>query len=362
MLLKTAYESWSQMRIVIGQRYKPFSHIPGEAFVLPGSAFGFQIYPTLIKVYDLTLARPLLISELALDITGPALDFTIQQDLERGEIKVWGRYKEGYLRYLISPINNGKEFALTLEKGPPKFTLNSNFFEKSNVYQTKEMNRLSLGSHRAQDWELIKRKGDLVDILPLWSKLGNWIPQTPFEGWEGTLILLKKCKEAIESKEKTILYNLFLDLFRAAFQGGLYPCLEDLCFQGYGITPPSREFTGSSLFLLSEGAKAIQNLFISIQSREIVFLELLPPQFHCGRFVGIDCEHLGTLSMEWSKKTIRRLIFHSTNESEVFFRFQHGLKRFRLRTNNKDRGRFIDVGTPLKLECNVLYFLDNFQG
>jgi hypothetical protein len=223
------------------------------------------------------------------------------------------------------------------------------------------LSRLSLGSHRAQDWELIRRRGDLTDILPLWIRLGSWIPQTPLESWEGTLGLLKKCKEAIKSKEKLILYDLFLDLFKASFRGGLYPYLEDLHYQGYELSSPGEDFRGSPLLLLSEGAKAIQDLFISIQPQEIGFLETLPPQFHCGRFVDIDCGDLGSLSMEWSKKTIRRVIFQSRSDTEVLFRFQHGLKKFRLRTCDKDRGQFMEIGSPFRLERNSVYFFDNFR-
>ena len=349
------------MRIVIAQRYKPFSHIPGESFVLPGTKLGFQIYPTLIKVYDLSFAKPVLFAEIPLTIKGPASDFTIQQDLERGVIKVWGHYKEGYLRYLISPTNGDREFAIVIEKAPPQFSLLSDHPENKIIYQTKKMGRLSLGGHRAQDWELIKRGGDLVDILPLWSKLGHWVPETPFKGWEGSLALLKKCKEAIESKEKMILYDLFLDLFKAAFQGGLYPCLEDIYYQGYSLPLPTPGFEGSPLFLLSEGSKAIQDIFVSLRSKEIALLEALPPQFHSGRFIDIDCGDLGTLSMEWSKKTIRRMIFFSNSDNEILFRFQNGIKRYRLRTNSKDQGPFIEVGIPLRTKPNTSYFFDNFQ-
>ena len=72
----------------------------------------------------------------------------MQQDLEKGEVVITGKTVEGYKRHAI-------------QRGtiPP------------------HIERLSLGSHKWLDWEMVKRRGDLCDILPVWFRLGQMVPR-----------------------------------------------------------------------------------------------------------------------------------------------------------------------------------------
>src|ERR1700722_20786526 len=106
------------MRIKIAQRLHPFSHIAGEKFVLPQSMLGFEIYPTKFCVYDLSSSKPSFLREQTINLNGPEKDFTIQQDLERGELIVWGHYQEGYLRYRLIPSSDVKDFLQVVERSP----------------------------------------------------------------------------------------------------------------------------------------------------------------------------------------------------------------------------------------------------
>ena len=57
------------MRITIGLRHHPFTHVPGTFVVLPGSTLQLQIFPTLIKVAGH--------EEIPLTLEGPIEKFTI---------------------------------------------------------------------------------------------------------------------------------------------------------------------------------------------------------------------------------------------------------------------------------------------
>lgn len=349
------------MQIKIAQRLRPYSHVSGEKFVLPGSFLGFEIFPTLMRVYDLSGRNVNLIGEHTLNLKGPVADFTIQQDLEKKCLRVWGHYKEGYVRYRISSAGGGKSFAWTVERSPEGFDLGFSSATAESDYQTLDAPRLSLGNHQAQDWQQMRMRNDLTALLPIWFRLGQMMPQTGCSGWEGNIELLQRCKDAEESGDKLKLHSLWLDLFHAGFVGGLYPRLVDAQHQGYGEKPVSNTFEGSPLFLLAEGSKLIQNLFIKIAPAQIDILKVLPPQFHCGRFLDIPCGEMGRLSMEWTKKSIRRMIFRPASSDELLFHFQHGLKRFRLRAGDKDRGRFVETGHPIKLTKDFAYLLDKFE-
>lgn len=374
------------MRITVTERLRPFSHTPGIECVLPGSSYSVQIYPCFLRFYELSTTPPTLKFELALHFKGPLARFTVSEDLERGEIKVWGDTAEGFMRYRL--VNEAKfpGINLIIEKAPREgvhVAVKEGTFvwyrekgvdsvrealmnatemlalgkEDINIYSAPVTDRLSLGSHKAQDWDLVKRRLDLTEIFPVWYRLGQLIPSVPIIK-EGTGHLLLKCQELIANRKSEAIYSAFLELFQAGFQGILVPRLVDNQYQGIISTdrePPSE----SPLFLLSEGARLIRNLFIEEKGNEIDLLPASPPQFHCGRFIQVPLKG-GVIDLEWSKKTVRRLVFYATEDQEIIFNVKH-LKSFRLREAKNDKGQRLMVGNPIKLEKNCYYFFDNFM-
>ncbi len=298
-------------RIVIAQRLRPFSHEPGTKCLLPGSTHEVTIYPALIVINK---------QEIPIPLTGPVQDFTVQLDLEKGYVKVWGHYVEGFLRYRIQANTDGS-FSIITEKSPLE-----NLFpqEMKTPYQPQSEERLSLGSHKAQDWSLVSRRADLSEIFPVWFRLGQLLPHSHSEDIDS---LLSTCQQQIFSREKLKIFPSFLNLFRAGFDSILAPRLIDTQHQGFPLPPVGK---GSPLALLTEGSKLIRSLFFSQEGNKIEILPLLPPEFHAGRFVSISCGALGTLDMEWTKKSLRRLVFHSHTNSEIQFIFPKELKSYRL--------------------------------
>lgn len=341
------------MDIKIAERLRPFSHLPGSSCLLPGTHLSFQIFPALIAVHQLSASEPKFIEEIPVPAKGPVKDFTLQLDLEKGCIHVWGESKEGYFRYRILATAQPNQFMIKIEKGladwSPKPT---NLYPSWGIHQSHVpalTDRLSLGNHKSQDWEMIKRRGDLTEILPAWLRLGQLTEQPKELAYEGTAALLKIC----ENSSKENVYEAFQNLFYAGFEGILSPRLADTQYQGFQLTSAPTQL--SPLILLTEGAKAIRSLFFRSQQNELFILPSLPPQFHCGRFLHVSCGSLGLLDLEWSKKMIRRMVFHVQKSGAVNFHFPHEIRAFRL------NGQMYPTEKPIEMEEGKLYYFDRFQ-
>ncbi len=324
------------MRIKIAERLRPFSHCPGTLCVLPGSQNIVQVFPTLIKVNG---------NSFPLELSGPVKDFTVQLDLEKRCIWVWGTYKQGYRRFKL--FSDQGTFKMIEVRGPNR--------EKATAAALPSFERLSLGSHKKQDWCLIKRRESLEEIFPHWIRLAQMMPDSIDPHREGTAALLEHCERAIQNNDALAVYPAFLNLFHAGFEGILSPRLNDADHLGLGVSSYSGE--ASPLVLIKEGARYIRQLFVN-SNEAVEILPCLPPQFHCGRFLDVALQY-GKLDLEWSKKLIRRMIFHSTCKQTVTFRFQKGIQEFRFSSQSKSET--IQAGQPLEFESNQTYFFDRFK-
>ncbi len=78
--------------------------------------------------------------------------------------------------------------------------------------------------------------------------------------------------------------------------------------QYQGLMPLERsQGNVSPLAFLTEGARLIRNHFIEEEPNGIKILPALPPECHAGRLINVAIKGVN-LDLEWSKKTIRRLI------------------------------------------------------
>lgn len=334
------------MRFTIAERYRPFSHQPGTSCVLPRTDLRFQIFPALIRVFE----EEALVSEIQLAVLGPVKDFTVQLDLEKGRIRVWGTAASGYMRYSIYPAANQEKFVLVQETGTKDHAPEC----EKVVYE-----RLSLGSSKAQDWDMVKRRMDMADILPVWFALGQQMAKSERAPAEGTAAVLHECRRAIIADDSRRFLEPFKVLFQTGFDGILAPRKTDVDYQGFQLPPVSSEF--SSIALLSEGAELIRSLFFSYNDRVADILPALPVEFHCGRFIDVKCGSQGTVDMEWTKKAIRRVIFRASENGAIRFAFPRDIKRFRLRLSETDRGQKLEPHTPIEIVAGNVYYLDRFE-
>jgi hypothetical protein len=369
------------MRISISEQLRPFSHLPGTSVILPGWGCQVEVFPCLIRFYDLKMAIPILIKELRLDLKGPIQQFTVCNDLEKGRITISGITADGWIRYhLISSQNHEGGIRLLAEKVPlggfPIYQeqeqhllhdkewidiLGKNsFFEP---YQTPPCDRLSLGNHKAQDWEFVKRRLNLTEILPFWHRLGQLIPPVTSQGVnERALLLLEACRRSFIEEKPEDAQQIWLNLFRGGFKSLLIPQIEDSDYQGLIPQQPLVSLNISPLILLVEGARLIRHLFFQQEKDKIAILPYLLPALPCGRLLDVSLEGGGSLSLEWTKKTIRCLILSSEHDQELSFKFRSHVRSYRLRQSTTDKGKRISCDqTSLFLKKNTRYFFDNFQ-
>ncbi|MCE5317302.1 MAG: hypothetical protein LLG04_08060 [Parachlamydia sp.] len=350
------------MKITIAERLHPFSHVPGIACMLPGSSLKLQIFPTLLRLYDLASFNPELKGEATLTLTGPVKDFTVLQDLERCEITVFGQAQEGYFRYHCRANEGGMFIEVvkaSIQMQSHAACIQLGVTSTLQKPLDRSLERLSLGWHKAQDWTQMQRRLALEELLPLWHRLGQMTPKPIAHAHEGSALMLDACRELIAKSDREALVPAFQKLFLAGFTDLFIPRLEDDQNQGFALLALSQECQLSPLILLTEGTDLIRSLFVQQENNAISILPALPPQFHCGRLVGIECEPCGSLDMEWSKKQIRRLKFRAKTDGQVQFLFQPELKEFRLRAGS--RKEIMACGDTLSIEKGQEYLLDNFR-
>lgn len=358
------------IRITIAERLRPFSHTPGTYCLLPGTPYQLRIYPTRVEIVSISSCDAVPPFVIDLQLQGPAADFTIQQDLEKCCVLVWGHYQEGFVRYRIFSKDSGVFFEIErcpdgglilfspdkhLMTQKQSFQLPVSAFDAGTVFPT----RLSLGSHKAQDGDLIRRRGQLEEIFPLWFRLGmlfgqeeaKTAPEHP---------LLERCAESVLNRDILKIYAAFKTLFLAGFRGLLCPRLEDDEFQGlYPKNTTETSAIASPLILLSQGAAWIRQIFLQVQQDTLIFLPALPPEFHAGRMTDLVTP-FGEVDLEWSKKSLRRAVLRCKKTLSLSVLFSKELKAFRLHTNADSRGKIVPIGQPLDIVAGELYFLDNF--
>lgn len=319
------------MNLKIAQRLRPYSHVPGAACLIPGTLSRLRAYPTRLEIDGTVFPLPL---------TGPVQEFTLQQDLEKHCVFVFGRAPEGYFRLRIE----GKEGSIALhsEKGPlegDELRIQGTFVPKA------PFERLSLGSHKALDWDLVQRRADPKDWLPVLFCLGQKIPPLSPQPLLGTARLLDL------PKERLLLDSALENFFKAAFHEILVPRLKDDQYQGLS---PDESASGHPAYLLQEGYQQIRSLFFSQNERRLAFLPRLPLSADAGRLLSIKAPGIGEIDFEWSKNLLRRVWIRPDTTGEIILELQKEIRSFRAYRKKQK------ATEPLLLEKGKFLYLDQF--
>lgn len=299
----------------IADRFRPFSHLPGTQFPLPFSTLGVQVFPAALVVLPESRWIPL-------KIEGPVLQFTATLDLEKGVITVLGQSQRGYFRYSLFSKNGAVYFFQ--DKGEALFEQLA-----KELPPPPSLERISFGSSKKLDWELVKRRRDLKEILPVWFRLGQMIPPQEF----------KQEPSLLQSGD-------FETLFHAGFSGIFYPESTDITHSGLLLPPIGK---GENPFVsLSEGYKKIRSWLIQ-EGESCAILPQAPyPQ---GRAAYLKTA-FGSVDFEWTKGRLRKVWIDCQKDSS--FTFPKSLKSCRLKGNR------LDLKKPLVLTQGK-YFLDRFE-
>lgn len=352
------------MNISIAERYRPFSHQFETMAMLPKSYLGFQIFPAMLRVFDLSGPFRKQIDERNINIHAPVKGFTVLQDLEKGHLKVWGEGSKGYFRYRIQALQDGHSFVIIPEREPnefPIFTQSAQTVEEVNNDHSP-IERLSFGITKSQDWTLVNRRLKMMEILPFWHKLGQMLPVPQITNLEsmGTLYLLKMALSQLENKESDELIKTLELLYLASFEGLFIPKLEDDRSHGLNLPPIDKEELTTPLALLSEGKNLIKRMLVDQNDTEIAILPCLPSKFHCGRMVNVTLQNNAMIDMEWSKKKIRRICLKPLFSGYLQFKFPSNVKTFRLRRKSDRSTQIKTCGAAIEFSSTDTYFFDNF--
>lgn len=268
-------------------KLQPFSHRPGTPCVVPGSDWVVEPFPALLRVRG---GR-----EFALGITGPVREFTVQLDLEKTQVSVWGHAQEGYFRYQIAAGEAGLElrvmrgFALRVGDvvvSPKSSLLLARGSKLAAPRQALE--RLSLGNFRAQDIDRMRERLDMRELAPMLFALGQKVPVAPLVLAEANLT----------------------HLFLARFTGLFVPAREDALHQGIAVNVHGVE----PLALLSGAYATIRSWLLDGEN----ILPALPREWEAGKVFGLQT-HGGALDIEWRKGRVWRMAFRGAEPPEFVF-------------------------------------------
>ncbi|MBS3904850.1 MAG: hypothetical protein KGZ39_05955 [Simkania sp.] len=340
------------MHIDIALRCKPFSHEPGTVCLIPGTDWRVRVFPTLIHFFGPEGQR----HTEHFPIEGPIEGFTIEQDLEQKKLRVFGRAKLGYQRYEIRCVQDIID--MVIEKPEKKII---RIASSPTMALPKE--RLSLGMHKLQHWEEMRRRLDLREILPLWFRLGLMTPsasQQTNTQKQGSLGLFEECLALYETKEKKALEIRLRHLMMAGFGGMMNPRLCDPDHQGILSDDPEEDHK-RSLKLLQGGAELIRSLFFLEKQNTWHLLPCLLPRFDAGRLTQVETRSGDLLDLEWSKSTMRRMIIHPKIDHSIEIVLPKELRRCRLRHRIQEKGRSIQTGETIQLSADKAVFLDRFE-
>ncbi|MCX6991226.1 MAG: hypothetical protein NTX49_09235 [Chlamydiae bacterium] len=358
------------MKITIAEPLRPFSHTPGSSCIIPFSGWKCRIFPSKIEGENLLDNSTF---EVSLTITGPVKQFTVQQELQEGTLKVFGQAVEGYFRYSIRQKKEG--LCLAFEKVPQGglslyFANATHKIDSPQVFILSDkkglevepfLEKLSLGEHKAQDWSSMRKRADFSEIFPHWLRLGQIVPdkKIPLSS-KGMLSLLQKCQDTVTGHARNEILSSFNNLFLAGFSSMLAPRLVDDEHQGI-LGSENTDPDSSALQLLSGGASLIRSLFFQEKEGVYHLLPCLPPEFHSGRMIGIRTELGDVIDIEWSKKLLKKVIIRVSSAKEISLGLQKEIDGFRMRKAVLTTGIFLKSDDKITCDAGDVIYLDKFQ-
>ena len=318
--------------IEIREKIAPYTHVPGTPCLVPCCDWVITPFPALLRVRGA--------SDISIGITGPVKQFLVQMDLERDCVWISGQASEGCYRLQIQATFEG--LFLTVRRAPKEGLLIGGqrlvatekilLASGGKVSFPKVCERLSLGNWKAQDWDLVRRRNDVREIVPPLFLLGQKTPAGA-SLQEGTAGLLDG--------------NMDL-FFRAAFSGVFVPHLHDPLHQGL---LPGCDSSGDAMAILGLAYQKIRTFLIE----EGGSIRILPgiAAYPVGRARLFST--VGLIHLEWSQGIIRRMIVECIENCEATFAFQKEVTSFRV------CGQKFTTGASVALVAKTPVLLDRFQ-
>lgn len=292
----------------------PYTHRAKTPILIPSTKHVVEAYPNFVRYGDKTLA---------LDIQGPIKNFTVMQDLERVCVTIFSDLYRFHILPSLEVVHSKSP------KTPPV------------VHEI-----LDFGMHKKQEWELLRKRVDFRELLPIWYRMGSLLNLPTIEcGSEGMFSLLHAASQASSDQVLSLLQTLYI----AGFSEGFVPRSDD---EHQGII--SEISTTDPLYLLYEGAKLIRSFFVEANDDSLSVLPKCPPELFAGKFLGIQVP-FGSLDLVWSNKRLKTVTIYPSSSVKLKIKFPAGFKKFRLKNT------FHSCLNPLEINANEEYHLDRFQ-
>lgn len=353
------------MTLSIALRMQLFSHRPGTCAPMPLSNLYCQWFPTRLKIFPISQnasTPPSPLVELALEQSGPSKDFTVTLDLEHPSVCMHQQSPSGF-QHLRLHVDAEKGLVLTALrgqvtlhfKGLPKTLLHKETFPLLppeafvSTPLPAHFERLSLGSHKKQEIVPFSVKRDLFTQLPFLMRLGALMPASAPILYSGSasLLALTFTEETLD----TLLRVCFFDLF--------VPQLTDGEHQGDLLPAPLPQ--EDPICLLSETSSKLRQLLFKMDGSTLHLLPHLPPSFHAGRFLNIDCGSLGVLNFSWTKRCMREMHFIAHQTGSMRLALPKEIRRFRLREGGTCKRVWHDAAAEIFFCLGQNLFFDRFE-
>lgn len=315
--------------IKILERFCPYTFQPGAKVIIPFTSQGVTVYPKEIRMHGG--------ETFPIQIQGSIDKFMTTLDLERGEVRVFGR---GETQFQFSLKNEAGKVVFNLEKG------DESLFSKFKLPTAKQSHilqlpRLSFGVTKSQEFEKIVSRQNLQEILPIWFRFGAMMDKCEVPKGESLLSLLKE--------------KGWIPLFRTGFSSLFYPESEDKNRYGYPL-PPIRQGE-NPLSILRFGYEKILQLILDEKEEEIHFLSGMSEISKAGRATLIPFNK-GYADFEWTKGFLRRVRLVATDAGKILIKFP---KRHRKARLNGAKSISLLPSLELDLTSGSEYFLDHFE-
>lgn len=357
------------MRITIDGRFSPFSHRAGTHVLIPKTQIVVEVYPSRTRFYS---CSSLDVYEMDIQTAGYVDGFTVIQDLETQVVRVFGTAGHGYVSYELQFSDGHIVMHLLRSRSPLSITFQGETHMvppkgKLQLFPVTDyidcpLPRLAFGIHKSQNIDHITLRKDLRETLPFLYRIGKLSPKNSHHLQGNTTAeLVQKIRDAIEARDKMGTTLALHEFFVIAIRDLFVPQLFDYRLQGL-FTPPETSKLHYDTSLLSDVAELIESLFLQQRGTSLLFLPLLLPILHAGRFItlrGLDKSY--TLDMEWRSHKLRKVIFYSHTARDYHFILPKPLSTFRMRSSQADSGIVCHSGDLISMKKDTNYFFDRFQ-
>jgi hypothetical protein len=319
------------MTISIHHRLKPFSHVPGQKYLIPGSTTTLQVYPCLIVGQDLLdQAHRFTIQLEFKDFIGA---FTAEVDYQKNHLRIFGKHKDGYSELKIFKV--GEELKLSLERHTNealslKLNSESIILPLKNSVKINDENhkdqslgeRLDLGVSKLQDIDRICQQMNLKEMFPYIFSLGSSLQHLsgPFS------YQLKQLLSLDENQKRKTLEKIFYGNFSCGF----IPSVKDEKHLGLinFLENETRDIDlliGLYIFLKAA--------FVYSDGGDLKIFHHVPKDFVAGKVINLALP-FGKMHIEWTKGFLRKLVLIVDTPIEVSLCFPKCVKNYRVRKNN----------------------------